>query len=112
MNTLYEFGFEVGRLELAGAIDKTAEQQYSPQPFDPAFGYKHPNAQASPTAIYKNQMYRSGLEVAEKAKNPKYRFSHDYNTAMQHYGGLPPKPPAPPALQTPLPQPALLAKHK
>jgi len=82
--------------------EKTAEQQYSEQPFNPAIGYKHPNPKASPLDVYKNQMYRSGLEMTQKAKNPKYQFSSTYNTAMQHYGHLPPKPPVvPPAPAVP-----------
>lgn len=50
--------------------------------------------------IYKHQMYRSGLEVAKAAKNPQYRFSTPYTMAMQHYGGLPPKPPVSPLTPT------------
>jgi hypothetical protein len=47
--------------------------------------------------VYRNQMYRSGQEVAQKAKNPNYRFSNAYNMGVQHYGGLPPAPPVAPA---------------
>ena len=73
-------------------VEKSAEQ-YSSQPFNPAIGYKHPNSNATPMQAYKHQMYRSGREMAAFKKNPNYRFSADYNTAMQHYGGLAPRPP-------------------
>ena len=76
-------------------VEKKAEQ-YSAQPFNPAIGYKHPNAKASLMDIYKYQMYRSGQEVAKKTKDPNSQYSNDYNIATRHYDGLIPRPPVDP----------------
>jgi hypothetical protein len=70
-----------------------ADPQYSSKPFDPTIGYKHPDPNATPEMIYKNQMYRSRQELAQKQKNPNYQFSNAYMAGMQHYGGKLPAPP-------------------
>ena len=66
--------------------EKKAEQQYSAQPFNPAVGYPPPSAKSTLMDHYKNQMYRSGQEVANNLKNPNFKWSNNYLLAKQHYG--------------------------
>lgn len=75
------------------AEKSSADPQYSSKPFDPTIGYKHPDANATPEMIYKNQMYRSGQELAQKQKNPNHQFSNAYHAGVTHYGNRPPAPP-------------------
>ena len=76
-----------------------ADPQYSSKPFDPTIGYKHPDQNATPEMIYKNQMMRSKNELAAKQRNPNYQFSNAYMAGARHYGTdangmvIPPRPP-------------------
>ena len=70
-----------------------ADPQYSSKPFDPTIGYKHPDPNATPEMIYKNQMMRSKNELMQKQKNPNYQFSNAYTSGITHYGNRLPAPP-------------------
>jgi hypothetical protein len=70
-----------------------ADPQYSSKPFDPTIGYKHPDPNATPEMIYKNQMMRSKNELMQKQKNPGYQFSNAYTSGVTHYGNKLPAPP-------------------
>ena len=97
MNIAQQIFFKQAALQAArfwANVEKKAEQ-YSAKPFNPAIGYP-PKSGMTPMQHYKNQRYRSGLEVDQKAKNPNYKFTNDYTTAMAHYGNLSPKPPVAP----------------
>jgi hypothetical protein len=72
---------------------KAVSPQYSSAPFDPTIGYKHPDPNATPEMIYKNQMARSKHELMQKQKNPNYQFSNAYIAGVTHYGNKLPAPP-------------------